>query len=111
MGDAAEMLLEPELTLQGLLSFMVPNNWPSYDVVANRGLHRISVKARTFAQKSANFVGYNDDDNFDLFAIVTLRRHLRNTSQFHSAQRSCTAASDLAKPRNGHGFFVHRIPT
>src|SRR6267154_1358058 len=74
MGDAGEMLVAAELTLQGIPSFIVPSNWPSYDIVAQPPggeLQRISVKTRTFA-KSGNFVGYNDDDQFDWLAIVIL---------------------------------------
>src|SRR5712691_4188514 len=73
MGDAGEMLVAAELTLRGIPAFIVPGNWPSYDVVAQtpRGLERISVKTRTFA-RSGNFVGYGNDDEFDWFAIVIL---------------------------------------
>jgi hypothetical protein len=47
MGDAGEMLVAAELTLHGIPAFIVPSNWPAYDVVAEcpkRGLQRISVK-------------------------------------------------------------------
>src|SRR5712672_1398587 len=74
MGDAGEMLVAAELTLHCIPSFIVPSNWPAYDIVAQRPggeLQRISVKTRTFA-KSGNFVGYNDDDHFDWLAIVIL---------------------------------------
>jgi hypothetical protein len=34
MGDAGEMLVAAELTLHGIPAFIVPSNWPGYDVVA-----------------------------------------------------------------------------
>ena len=34
MGDAGEMLVAAELTLAGIPALMVPDNWPSYDVIA-----------------------------------------------------------------------------
>jgi hypothetical protein len=74
MGDAGEMLVAAELTLRGIPAYIVPSNWPGYDVVAqprDRRLQRISVKTRTFA-RSGHFVGYGNDDEFDWLAIVIL---------------------------------------
>jgi hypothetical protein len=34
MGDAGEMLLAAELTLHAIPCFIVPSNWPRYDIVA-----------------------------------------------------------------------------
>jgi hypothetical protein len=112
MGDAGEMLVAAELTLRGIPAFIVPSNWPGYDVVAqppDRGLQRISVKARTFA-RSGNFVGYGNDDKFDWLAIVILPGEGCETRRIfivpcESAQRR----SYKAEHRNGCGFFVHKL--
>jgi hypothetical protein len=74
MGDAGEMLVAAELTLNGIPAFIVLSNWSSYDVIAQpvgQELQRVSVKTRTVA-RSGNFVGYNEDDQFDWLAIVIL---------------------------------------
>jgi hypothetical protein len=75
MGDACEMLVAAELTLAGIPSLKVPDNWPGYDVVAQPrdGSEplRISVKSRTFKKGSA-FVVYLTKDVFDWLAVVLL---------------------------------------
>ena len=75
MGDACEMLVAAELTLTGIPALKVPDNWPGYDVVAQRPQGdrplRISVKSRTF-KKGAVFVSFFVDDQFDWLAIVLL---------------------------------------
>ena len=46
LGDAGEMLVAAELTLHGIPTFIVPSNWPGYDVVAQpkgKPLQRIPV--------------------------------------------------------------------
>ncbi|TPJ53527.1 hypothetical protein FJ462_33180, partial [Mesorhizobium sp. B2-6-7] len=60
MGDAAEMIVAAELTLAGVPALKVPDNWPSYDVIAqpvDDAPQRISVKARTF-KAGAAYVQY-----------------------------------------------------
>lgn len=74
MGDAAEMIVAAEQTLAGMPALKVPDNWPSYDVIAQpagTGPQRISVKARTF-KKGAAYVQYLDSNDFDWLAIVIL---------------------------------------
>ena len=112
MGDAGEMLVAAELTLHGIPAFIVPSNWPGYDVVAQcpiRGLQRISVKTRTYA-KSGSFVGYGNDDDFDWLAIVILPGPGCETRRIFVVP--CEVAqrrSYLAEPRDGRGFFVHKL--
>jgi hypothetical protein len=51
MGDACEMLVVANLTLAGVPSLKVPDNWPGYDVIAQPADGpplRVSVKSRTF---------------------------------------------------------------
>jgi hypothetical protein len=76
MGDACEMLVAAELTLAGIPSLKVPDNWPGYDVVAQprdgSAPIRISVKARTFKRGGSVFVDYWMKDVFDWLAIVIL---------------------------------------
>jgi hypothetical protein len=112
MGDAGEMLVAAELTLHGIPSFIVPSNWPRYDVVAQHpvlGSQRISIKTRTFA-RSGNFVGYGNDDKFDWLGIVILsgggcdRRRI-----FIVPYQIAYKRSYLAEYRSGRGFFVHRL--
>jgi hypothetical protein len=114
MGDAGEMLVAAELTLHGIPAFIVPSNWPEYDVVAQHpglGLQRVSVKTRTFA-RSGHFVGYSNDDNFDWLAIVILpdegceRRRI-----FIVPRKIAQERSYQAEPRKGRGFFVHKLIT
>ena len=74
MGDACEMLVAAELTLAGVPALKVPDNWPGYDVVAQRfsgETLKISVKSRTWKAGSA-FVIVNDHDHFDWLAVVIL---------------------------------------
>jgi hypothetical protein len=112
MGDAGEMLVAAELTLHGIPAFIVPSNWPGYDVVAEcpkRGTQRISVKTRTFA-KSGSFVGYGNDDIFDWLAIVVLPAKGCGARRiFIIPRKVAQARSYEAKPRNGRGFFVHKL--
>ncbi|HWX16486.1 MAG TPA: hypothetical protein VNY07_07860 [Chthoniobacterales bacterium] len=112
MGDAGEMLVAAELTLQGIPSFIVPSNWPSYDIVAQppgRELQKVSVKTRTFA-KSGNFVGYNDDDEFDWLAIVILPSgELTQRRIFVIPHDVAKQRSYIAEQREGRGFFVHKL--
>jgi hypothetical protein len=112
MGDAGEMLVAAELTLHGIPAFIVPSNWPAYDVVAEcpkRGLQRISVKTRTFA-KSGNFVGYGNEDIFDWLAIVILPAEGCPTRRiFIAPGEVAQVRSYYAMHRNGRGFFVNKL--
>jgi hypothetical protein len=77
MGDACEMLVAAELTLGGIPSLKVPDNWPSYDILAqprdSETPLRISVKSRTFKKGGDDFVIYRETDAFDWLAVVILR--------------------------------------
>jgi hypothetical protein len=76
MGDACEMLVAAEMTLAGVPALKVPDNWPSYDVIAQprdgRPPQRVSVKSRTFKTGGETFVVYNVNDEFDWLAVVLL---------------------------------------
>jgi predicted XRE-type DNA-binding protein len=75
MGDACEMLVAAELTLAGVPSLKLPDNWPGYDVIAqprDRGPQRVSVKSRTFRRGGDRFVEYSEGDSFEWLAIVLL---------------------------------------
>jgi len=76
MGDACEALIVSELTLAGVPSAKMPDNWPSYDVIAEplgaQHPQRISVKARTFKRGGDANVEYHVDEKFDWLAIVIL---------------------------------------
>jgi hypothetical protein len=112
MGDAGEMLVAAELTLAGIPSFIVPSNWPGYDVVAqpaDRDLQRVSVKTRTFA-RSGHFVSYNDEDKFDWLAIVILPGEGHDRRQiFIIPNEVAVKRSYEAEYRQGRGFFVHKL--
>src|SRR5437763_2325542 len=112
MGDAGEMLVAAELTLHGVLSFIVPGNCPGYDVVAQLGsgdLQRISVKTRTFA-RSGSFVGFTSDDQFDWLAIVILPASGFERRRIFVAPRQVVfQRSYSAEQRDGRGFFVHKL--
>lgn len=85
MGDAAEMLVAAELTLAGVPALKVPDNWPGYDVVAQRPGGekplRISVKSRTVNGRNPYIRDCEDATAFDWLAIVLLgcdgERHRR----------------------------------
>ncbi len=112
IGDAAEMLVAAELTLHGIPAFIVPSNWPAYDVVAQpRGkpLQTISVKARTYA-KTGHWVGYSKDDKFDWLAVVVLPGtgfELRRI--FIVPYEAARMRAYWAEPRQGYGFFIHKL--
>jgi hypothetical protein len=112
MGDAGEMLVAAELTLHGMPAFIVPSNWPGYDVVAQhpeRGLQRISVKTRTFA-RSGNFVAFSNEDKFDWLAVVILPGEGCDARRLFIAPcNEVLLRSYDAGYRNGRGFFVHRL--
>jgi len=69
MGDAAEMLVAANLTLNGIPSFISPVNWPGYDVVAEpspKRLIKISVKCRRISKIDFR------PEKFDWLAIVLI---------------------------------------
>jgi len=77
MGDACEMLVAAEMTLAGVPALKVPDNWPSYDVIAQPGgggkPQKISVKSRTYRRRGrGDTASYNIADDFDWLAIVLL---------------------------------------
>ena len=76
LGDACEMLVAAEITLAGIPTLKVPDNWPHYDLIAQRPESAtpllISVKARTYKKTSGHFVTYKTTDKFDWLAIVLL---------------------------------------
>lgn len=76
MGDACEMLVAAEMTLAGIPALKVPDGWPHYDVIAQpqgeAQPQRVSVKSRTFKNKSDDYVSYDVNDQFDWLAIVQL---------------------------------------
>jgi hypothetical protein len=74
MADACEMLVTAELTLAGVPAHKMPDNWPSYVIIAqppDRGPQRISVKSRTFTNGNTH-VYYSETEQFDWLAIVLL---------------------------------------
>jgi hypothetical protein len=76
MGDAAEHLVIGELTLAGVPTAKMPENWPGYDLVAQRpdgsAPLRISVKSRVFDERTSHRFMYRVGDVFDWLAIVIL---------------------------------------
>src|ERR1019366_1925160 len=106
------MLVAAELTLRGIPAFIVPGNWPSYDVVAQSPggkLQRVSVKTRTFA-KTGYFVGYDNDDQFDWLAIVILpAEEFEQRRIFVIPHDVAQKRSYEAEHRKGRGFFVHKL--
>ncbi len=86
MGDACEMLVAAELTLAGVPALKVPDNWPGYDVVAQRQGGgeplRISVKSRTY-KKGPAFVSFYESDPFDWLAIVLLNCGTNQTRRIY----------------------------
>lgn len=90
MGDACEMLVAAELTLNGVPALKVPDNWPHYDVIAQPfGLppQRISVKSRTY-KKGAAYVSYNEYDQFDWLAAVILSPESASTRAVYLIPRA-----------------------
>jgi hypothetical protein len=73
-GDAGEMLVVAELTLAGIPAIKMPDNWPHYDVIAQRKKgkpERISVKTRAW-KVGSQFLGYLNEYDFDWLAAVIL---------------------------------------
>ncbi|MGH0230352.1 hypothetical protein NKZ03_30310 [Sinorhizobium meliloti] len=102
MGDACEMIVAAELTLAGIPALKVPDNWPSYDVIAQPfggQPQRISVKARTF-KNGAAYVQYQQTDVFDWLAVVILGGHGGSSRSVYLAPRE---AVDVVARRNAPG--------
>jgi hypothetical protein len=96
MGDACEMLVAANLTLAGVPALKVPDNWPDYDVIAQRtdGSEplRISVKSRTFKSVANAFVTYNTKDKFDWLAVVLLYPDCEPPRRFYLLPREVADA-------------------
>jgi predicted XRE-type DNA-binding protein len=91
MADACEMLVAAELTLAGVPSLKVPDNWPGYDVIAQPGdrePQRVSVKHVTFRRGGDRFVRYLDGDSFDWLAVVLLPGDTETRRRFFLVPRS-----------------------
>jgi hypothetical protein len=111
MGDACEMLVAAELTLNGIPSVMVPDSWPGYDVIAHppgKPLQRVSVKSRT--RGSSSYVSF-DPESCDWLAIVLLdaskQRQLfivpKDKADEHAFDRS------FAKASGRRGLYLNKI--
>jgi hypothetical protein len=90
-GDAAEMLVAANLTLNGIPSLLAPENWPGYDVIAEHGkrLQKISVKCR-----GPSGIDFRPKD-FDWLAIVLIDESPR---EFFIIPAS--VAAEKSKPKN-----------
>jgi hypothetical protein len=102
MADACEMLVMAELTLAGNPAHKMPDNWPSYDVIAqppDREPQRISVKSRTFTN-SNTYVDYLEIQRFDWLAIVIVPSGLESQRRLFIAPREI---ADKAVGRNKKG--------
>ena len=117
MGDACEMLVAAELTLAGVPALKVPDNWPGYDVVAQRegGSEplRISVKSRTY-KKGPAFVSFYESDPFDWLAIVLLNCDAKRTRRVYLipaevAQRKARRNKTTAKNANERYWRIDEI--
>jgi hypothetical protein len=101
MGDACEMLLAAEMTLRGIPTTKMPDNWPHYDVIAQPPdggkPQRISVKSRTF-KTGSNYVEFLRTDDFDWLAIIFLTRDPAEPRQFFLIPREL-ARETARKPK------------
>jgi hypothetical protein len=73
MGDACEMIVAGQMTLAGVPTQKMADNWPGYDLIAQPAdlpPQRISVKARTW--ESGGYFVYRIADNFEWLAVVLL---------------------------------------
>ena|SRR5579864_8752954 len=103
MGDACEMLIASEVTLAGFPAFIVPANWPQYDVVAqpkDRAPQRIYVRSRTFKRGSDTFVDFDSTAQFDWWAIVLLPGDGQTKRRFFIVPK---AIADARSKRNKPG--------
>lgn len=90
IGDAAEMLVAAKLTLAGIPAFIVPVNWPGYDVVAQvpgKPLQRISVKSRD----RTKFIAFDPDSCDWLAAVIVDQGNLR----FFLSRRRLPSSVDM----------------
>jgi hypothetical protein len=117
MGDACEMLVAAELTLAGIPALKVPDNWPGYDVIAQRKGNspplRISVKSRTY-KKGAAFVSFLVHDPFDWLAIILLDCDSERTRRLYLlpadiAQREARKNKATTKSADGRYWRIDEI--
>ena len=111
MGDACEMLVAAELTLNGVPCIKVPENWPEYDPVAQPPGGkpvRISVKSRTFKTGSGH-VKYRETDNFEWLAVVLLGepKHGRRFFLIPRSRADALARRDGPNVKNPRERFWH----
>jgi hypothetical protein len=113
-GDACEMLVAAELTLAGIPAMKMPDNWPDYDVIAQRPgepPQRISVKFCAFKAGSANHIAVRGD-RFDWLAIVLLDGNAENGRRLFIVPANVALGRSYdASYRGGRGVRVGRVPT
>lgn len=119
MGDACEMLIAAELTLAGIPALKVPDNWPGYDIIAQKPDNatplRISVKSRTY-KSGAAYVSYYSSDVFDWLAIVILPSAQEEKRRFfliprNIADKCARQDSPTAKTASERYFSISEVPT
>lgn len=106
MGDACEMLVAAELTLAGIPTLKVPDNWPDYDLIAELPggkLQKISVKSRKF-KKGAHYLHYHVGDKFDWLAVVILPESGDERPRFYIVPR------DVADERHRNSENTGKVP-
>lgn len=113
------MLVAAELTLAGIPALKVPDNWPGYDIVAQKPDNtpplRISVKSRTY-KAGAAYVSYYSTDVFDWLAIVLLPSAQEAKRRFFLIPRDiadkCSRQDNLtARTANERYFSISEVPT
>lgn len=118
MGDACEMLVAAELTLAGIPSLKVPDNWPGYDIIAQKPDNtpplRISVKSRTY-KAGAAYVSYYATDVFDWLAIVLLPSTQEEKRRFfliprNIADKCARQDNPAAKTAHERYFSISEVP-
>jgi hypothetical protein len=88
MGDACEMLVAAEMTLAGVPTQKMADNWPGYDLIAQptggRAPQRISVKSRSTLRAEAEagrespYFRTRPGDVFEWLAVVSIGRDERS---------------------------------
>jgi hypothetical protein len=75
-GDAAEYLIAGMMTLYGMPTAIMPENWPDYDLItqppANGRPERISVKSRREQDAHKWSLVLTSPDHWDWFAFVLI---------------------------------------
>jgi len=103
-GDAAEMLVAANLTLNGIPSFMAPVNWPEYDVIAapkGKHLQKIQVKCR--GNSKVDF----RPEKFDWLAIVLINE---KPYQFFIIPSKIAARNAKRKENGLHTINFRTVP-